>query len=125
MIHLRTYENFFKNTWKKLVDSGGSGDRVFKAEWNDRERVELDKYNFVLSSGMAIYQSQSTDLKVVIRKIFVEIVVGHADSVFSLQMSFQKNRLVHPKEFKDFDEIVKILKDTIPEEELMANKYNI
>jgi hypothetical protein len=122
---IKTYENFIKKItdFVAAFDTSGSmsADRIVPTQWNDNERNILDKYNFSMSNDIAIYQSVFIDLKIIIRKIFIETVPGHVDSLFTVQMSdFDKG-----KKFSNFDDVEKKLKGIIPEEELQSKKFNL
>jgi len=114
----KIYENFIKKAWNKLVEPKSD-------KWTNEERSELNKYNFIFTDNIAIYQSQYTDLKVIVRIVFIKTVFGKTDSPFRKLFSLQLSDSDTGKKYKDFNKIVKLLKEIIPKEELIAKKYNL
>jgi len=124
MKHLKTYENWFKKTWDKLLEPDVR-EHYFQADWSDDEKQKLNKLYFEekLEGGWKVfkYQSQIINTSITIKKYFHETIPGHAERVHSVYINDKNKEFVD----KHIDDVIDYVKQFIPDEETTANKYNL
>ncbi len=111
MENLKTYENFLKKSWKKLINP--MDDKYLNAGFLQDEKIKLEKLGFTITvehgKSVANFELQSIDTIIIIQSFFVEdyFTPGSARRIYKLSM----NSIT--KEYKDFESLLVFLKDTI------------
>lgn len=133
MKYLKTYEGFFKNlggkisnAFNNLIDSIPlDSNRIIDADFNNTEKENLEKLNFVKVNNKEEYEFNSNfiNLKIVINKYFDEETPGYASKYYTIDIT--NNEATMKKSEKDFDKVLSLVKGIIPEEDLVAKKYNL
>lgn len=131
MKYLKSYEGFFKNLGGKISDKilnmidnlPSDSNRIIDADFNNTEKENLETLNFVKNKNSYEFNSNFIDLKIVILKYFDEETPGYASKYYTIDIT--NNNAHMRKQEKDFDKLLSLVKSIIPEEDLVAKKYNL
>ncbi len=122
MAYLKTYENFLKKVWSKLVEPK---DSTYFVNWNVKEKEELIKLNINFLGGVANYNSKFANTIITLIKFFDKIVIGYSESRYVLKKYNNKHQHEEVKYFDKFENLLNYLKKLIADEEIIANKQKI
>jgi hypothetical protein len=129
MKYLNTYENFFKKVWNKiepyLTPTSGSASSISwstKASWNRYQIEALEKYGKITEDEFE-YDSMMNNLSIKIKKTYIEDGPGFAPASYKATITDDND--THYKTFDNFNDVEKFIKNSIPEEEIAANTYNL
>ena len=121
MKYLKTFEeNFLTKIWNKI--NKVPEDREINAIWDIIEIEELENLGFEKvkwSEYEYEFKSLSKDLIIKVFKFFDEVAPGCATVRYNAYVNDRN------KEFGDFKLLINFFKREIPEDEIIAKKYNL
>lgn len=123
MKHIKTYEKF-SDIWSNVKNIfTREDDKMYNAELNSKEINTFKEFGFEVSQTHCEYKSPNSDINIIVNKFYDETVPGYAPGVFQITVEQPSKRF--SKMISGLDDVIKFIKEIIPEEELTATKYNL
>ena len=120
MKYIKTYENFISDLLN-FTSFKSKTDKLYPADFNDKERIKLEELGFSQSDNLMVFKSLSEDLKIEISKYFEELVPGASYVIYYVK-TYNKSLINGMKDFGEFDKMLDYIKPKISQIDIRRKK---